>query len=189
MRRSKIGFKEDDFIIAYNGKINPEKGIMELVKAINTLKKYPRIKLLAMGSTFYGANTYNDHPYGVKLLKEAEHIKDSIYFTGFIPYHKMPDYLHLADIAVMPSVWDEPFCLSVAEAQAMRLPIITTRRGDIPEVVTEENAILLETDEHFVENLANAINIQRNASRCLQHLLSVQSSLTKKHMLRISSQL
>ena len=39
----------------------------------------------------------------------------------------------------------------------MGLPIITTRRGGIPEEVTKENAILLETDGHFVENLASSI--------------------------------
>ena len=39
----------------------------------------------------------------------------------------------------------------------MGLPIITTRRGGIPEEVSETNAILLETDERFVENLASAI--------------------------------
>ena len=39
----------------------------------------------------------------------------------------------------------------------MGLPIITTRRGGIPEEVSEENAILLTTDEHFVDNLAVAI--------------------------------
>lgn len=157
MNRSKIGFKEADFIIAYYGKINPEKGIMELIKAMNNLNNFPHIKLLAMGSTFYGANTYNDHPYGIKLLKEAEPIKDRIHFTGFIPYHKIPDYLQLADVAIIPSVWDDPFPTTVLEAQAMGLPIITTRRGGIPEEVTEENAILLETDDKFVDNLAAAI--------------------------------
>ena len=157
IHRNCHGFKEDDFIIAYNGKMNPEKGIMELIKALKILKYYPDIKLLAMGSTFYGANTYNDHPYGYKLLDEAESLKDKILFTRFIPYNIMPDYLHLSDIAVIPSIWDEPFSLSVAEAQAMGLPIITTQRGGIPEVVTEENAILLETDDKFVDNLAAAI--------------------------------
>lgn len=155
--RNQLGFKDEDFILAYNGKMNPEKGIMELIKAMNILKGYPNIKLLAMGSTFYGANTYNDHPYGYKLLKEAEPIIDRIRFTGFISYNQMPDYLLLTDTAIIPSVWDEPFSLSVAESQAIGLPIITTKRGGIPEVVTEEDAIMLETDEHFVDNLAAAI--------------------------------
>ena len=69
----------------------------------------------------------------------------------------MPDYLRMADVAVIPSVWDDPFPTTVLEAQAMGLPIITTRRGGIPEEVTEENAIMLDTDEHFVESLTAAI--------------------------------
>ena len=39
----------------------------------------------------------------------------------------------------------------------MGLPIITTHRGGIPEEVTKDNAILLNTDENFVDNLAAAI--------------------------------
>ena len=69
----------------------------------------------------------------------------------------MPDYLSIADVSVIPSIWDDPFPTTVLEAQAMGLPIITTRRGGIPEEVTEDNAILLNTDENFVDNLAAAI--------------------------------
>ena len=69
----------------------------------------------------------------------------------------MPDYLRIADVAVIPSIWNDPFPTTVLEAQAMGLPIITTRRGGIPEEVTEGNAILLDTDKHFVNNLAAAI--------------------------------
>ena len=69
----------------------------------------------------------------------------------------MPNYLSIANIAVIPSIWDDPFPTTVLEAQAMGLPIITTRRGGIPEEVSQENAILLETDEHFIENLADTI--------------------------------
>ncbi|MBQ9230498.1 MAG: SGNH/GDSL hydrolase family protein [Prevotella sp.] len=34
---------------------------------------------------------------------------------------------------------------------------LSTRRGDIPEEVTEKNAILIDTDEHFIDKQANAI--------------------------------
>ena len=91
------------------------------------------------------------------MVNLAGGMKDRIIFTGFIPYSDMPNYLQLADVAVIPSVWDDPFPTTVLEAQAMGLPIITTRRGGIPEEVTEENAILLETDNSFVDNLAAAI--------------------------------
>jgi glycosyltransferase involved in cell wall biosynthesis len=43
------------------------------------------------------------------------------------------------------------------EAQAMGLPTIATNRGGIPEEVTDESAIIVSTEQNFVEGLANAI--------------------------------
>jgi glycosyltransferase involved in cell wall biosynthesis len=111
---------------------------------------------MVIGSTFF-ANATNDDAFTTELKAKAESLKGRITFTGFIPYSKMPDYLRIADVAVIPSIWNDPFPTTVLEAQAMGLPIITTRRGGIPEEVTEDNAILLNTDEKFVDNLAAAI--------------------------------
>ena len=154
--RPTLGFHKDDFVLVFSGRINRDKGIMELIEAINILKEQPRIKLMIIGSTFFAKAT-NDDAFTIELKLKAEPLKDRIIFTGFIPYSNMPDYLRMADVAAIPSIWDDPFPTTVLEAQAMGLPIITTRRGGIPEEVTEKNAILLETDEHFIDNLAAAI--------------------------------
>ena len=154
--RKDIGLTENDFVLLFSGRINKEKGISELLDAILSIKKNSNIKLLVIGSSFYGGSITEDH-FTNSLKEKTECISNRVFFTGFIPYNKMPDYLSIADVAVIPSIWDDPFPTTVLEAQAMGLPIITTRRGGIPEEVTEENAILLETDEHFVENLSNAI--------------------------------
>lgn len=156
---------KNDFIIVFSGRINREKGIMELVSAMNLIgKKYP-IKLMVLGSSFYG-NATQETSFIRKLKEMASPIKERIIFTGFIPYPEIPRYLRISNIAIIPSVWDDPFPTTVLEAQAMGLPIITTRRGGIPEEVTEENAIMLETDEHFIDNLANAIlNLYQNPEK------------------------
>lgn len=147
---------KNDFIIVFSGRINREKGIMELVSAMNLIGKKCPIKLMVLGSSFYG-NATQETSFIRKLKEMASPIKERIIFTGFIPYPEIPRYLRISNIAIIPSVWDDPFPTTVLEAQAMGLPIITTRRGGIPEEVTEGNAIMIETDEHFVENLANAI--------------------------------
>ena len=154
--KAPIQLNADDFLLVYSGRINREKGIMELIEAMNQLKEHQNIKLLVIGSSFYG-NADNKNDFAKSLKEKAEPLKDNIIFTGFIPYSDMPNYLSIADVAVIPSVWDDPFPTTVLEAQAMGLPIITTRRGGIPEEVTEDNAILLDTDEHFVDHLAKAI--------------------------------
>lgn len=154
--REQLGASENDFILVFSGRVSPEKGVKELIEAIKRLQDLPDIKLLIIGSTFYG-EARNGQEYLDEVKQAAESIKNRIRFTGFIPYKNMPNYLKISDIAVIPSLWDDPCPNTVLEAQAMGLPIITTRRGGIPEEVTEKNAILLTTDEHFVDNLANAI--------------------------------
>jgi len=111
---------------------------------------------LVIGSSFYG-NDDNENSFAKALREKTAHLSDRIIFTGFIPYALMPKYLQMADIAVIPSIWNDPFPTTVLEAQAMGLPIISTQRGGIPEEVTEESAILLDTNENFVDNLATAI--------------------------------
>lgn len=154
--RKDVGFADDDFVMVYSGRINKDKGVSELIEAMLRLKEHPNIKLMIIGGTFFG-NTNNEDEFILQLKEKAKVIQDRIVFTGFIPYEKMPNYLQIADIAVIPSIWNDPFPTTELEAQAMGLPIITTRRGGIPEEVSEANAILLETDEKFVDHLASSI--------------------------------
>jgi glycosyltransferase involved in cell wall biosynthesis len=142
--------------MVFSGRITKEKGVSELIDAMIRLKKHANIKLLIIGSPFYG-DTANEDDFVRELKRKAETLKGRIIFTGFIPYSEIPQYLKLSDIAVIPSLWDDPCPNTVLEAQAMGLPIITTRRGGIPEEVTEENAILLNTDKDFTDRLTEAI--------------------------------
>ncbi len=154
--RQQLGLSDNDFVMVFSGRITREKGVAELIDAIIRLSQYHNIKLLVIGSSFYG-DSANEDDFIKSLKQKAAIITERIIFTGFIPYAQMPQYLKISDIAVIPSLWDDPCPNTVLEAQAMGLPIITTRRGGIPEEVTEDNAIILKTDEHFVNNLADAI--------------------------------
>ena len=74
----------------------------------------------------------------------------------------------MADVAVVPSVWEEPFGLTCIEALAAGLPLITTNRGGIPEITSAECCITLSTDDSFVKNLADAIlSLSTDKERCL----------------------
>lgn len=156
INRQTVGFTSQDFVLIYSGRINQEKGVAELIDAMLLLKNHPQVKLLIIGGSFFG-NTNDEDAFIRSLKAKAKEIEDKIVFTGFVPYQQIPAYLQMADVAVIPSIWNDPFPTTELEAQAMGLPIITTRRGGIPEEVSEQNAILLDTDQHLVENLAKAI--------------------------------
>jgi glycosyltransferase involved in cell wall biosynthesis len=156
VNRKQLGLEGDDFVMVFSGRINKEKGVAELIDAMLSLQDQPRVKLLVIGSTFFG-NADNEDDFVRSLKTKALPIQQRIIFTGYVPYNQMPDYLQLSDVAVIPSIWNDPFPTTVLEAQAMGLPIIATNRGGIPEEVTPQNAILLDTGEHFVDHLAAAI--------------------------------
>ena len=156
IHRSDLGLQPHDFVLVFSGRMNEEKGIAELVQAMKLLHETPDIKLLVMGSSFFGDSSA-DSPFIRQLKAEASQLRDRIVFTGFIPYSQVPNYLQLADVAVIPSMWDDPFPTSVLEAMCMGMPIITTCRGGIPEEVTPENAIILPTDKDIVERMRTAI--------------------------------
>lgn len=152
--RKDIGLSDDDFVIVYSGRVNKDKGVSELIDAMLQLKDKSIIKLMIIGGTFFG-NTSDEDDFVHTLKDKAKHLENRIVFTGFVPYKKMPDYLHLADIAVLPSMWDEPFGLTIAEALAAGKPLITTRSGGIPEIC-EGVATIVERND-IVNNLTSAI--------------------------------
>lgn len=154
LSREELGLQKDDFIIVYSGRINPEKGIKELTQAVAQLTKYPKIKLLVIGSSFFG-NAILDDPFTKELKDSTNLIKERLFFTGYVPYRDIPAYLKLADIAVVPSMWEEAFGLTVLEAMAAGLPLITTKSGGIPEIC-QGIAYIVERDT-IVSNLIQAI--------------------------------
>jgi len=154
--RKELGLRNEDFVMVFSGRMAKEKGVKELIESMKRLSHLSDIKLLIIGSPFYG-NTSNENDFVKELKTMAESIKDRILFTGFIPYNQLPGYLKISDIAIIPSLWDDPCPNTVLEAQAMGLPIITTSRGGIPEEVTNEGAIMLTTDNTFIDNLTASI--------------------------------
>ena len=114
----------------------------------------PNIHLLIIGASAYGKDKCPT-PFIRQLIEETEPIKENIVFTGFVNYQQIPSFLKMADIAVVPSMWEEPFGLTVVEAMAAGLPLITTRSGGIPEIC-EGVATIVNRDD-IVNNLSSAI--------------------------------
>jgi glycosyltransferase involved in cell wall biosynthesis len=154
VNRTHVHFSDSDFVIVYSGRTNKDKGVAELISAMLLLKDYTNIKLIIIGGSFFD-NAHEDDEFILSLKVKAKKMRDRIAFTGFIPYKEVPNYLQLADIAVLPSMWEEPFGLTIVEALAAGLPLITTRSGGIPEIC--EGIATIVDKENVVNNLATAI--------------------------------
>ena len=152
--RKKLGINEDDFVILYSGRIIPHKGVKELVKAFNNIPNNGNIKLLILGSAVYGQTIKDAYYSEIEELITTN--KSNIIFTGYIPYSDLPQVYELANIGCVPSMWEEPATLTTPEMMAMKLPVVITNVGGIPELVTKDCAIIVNKDNEVVENLSKA---------------------------------
>lgn len=154
--RKDFGFNPTDFVILYTGRIVPQKGVKELVQAIQLLSNHPDIKLLVVGGNNYADST-NSNPYLDELHEMGRQMMEKVCFTGFVPYEKLPSYHILANVAVIPSRINEALGMVCIEAAAMSLPIIATNDGGIPETLIGQNHILIDKEGDLPQLIADAI--------------------------------
>lgn len=153
-QRSAVGLSDKDFVIVYIGRLTKEKGILQLIQAIKQINDIPNLRLMIIGASAYRKDM-RPTPFIKQLELESTPIRDWVIFTGFIDYEQIPSYLKTANVSVIPSIWDEPFGLTVVEAMAAGLPLITTRSGGIPEIC--EGVATIVDRSNVIDDLAKAI--------------------------------
>lgn len=165
--REKHGIKEDDKVVIFVGRLSKEKGVDKVLDAVIALDR-PDIKLVIVGSLIYNVNIQDE--YQQMLHKKAEILGDRVVFTGYISQDELPAYYSMADVAVLPSMWDEPAGLTMIEAMACGLPVITTNSGGIPEYVGSRGMII-EKDENVEKGICKLIESELNEKKDFQKLL------------------
>ena len=150
--RAKYGIKPDDIVFLYTGRLVKEKGIGELIKVFNKIDN-DKYKLLIVGSIGYGKNSKDKFTYELKNLSVNNH---NIIFTGFVPYTEIQKVYEIADYGIVPSIWEEPFALTVIEHLASGHPVIITNSGGMPELVNENVAKIIDKN-HFELEMYNCI--------------------------------
>lgn len=128
-------------IIVYVGRLSKEKGIDVLLQACKKLYREDYIVLI-VGSFIQGVKAKDS--YEDELLELANDLNGKVYFTGYVKQEELPTIYAGSDVAVLPSMWDEPAGLTMVEAICCGANLITTKSGGIPEYITNDDAILLE---------------------------------------------
>ena len=116
--RADFGYDKGDVLLAYMGRVAPEKNIEFLLQAFaGVARAVPNVHLLILGG---GQKEYEEK---LKSMPGELQIADRVRFTGMIPYDQLPAYLAMSDIFVTASVTEvHPY--SVIEAMATGLPIM-----------------------------------------------------------------
>lgn len=143
--KQKLGINDGDFVVGFAGRLVRDKGIIELVRAYQEIRKeHQNVRLMLVGMLEIRDALPEDV---VKTIRENE----SIISTGYVGYDTIEQYYALMDVFVLPS-YREGFPTSVLEASAMEIPVITTRATGCCDSIKEgETGFFVGHDEKDLE--------------------------------------
>lgn len=148
----------DDYFIVV-GRIVPNKGIGHAIRVARTAG----VKLVVVGAVSpylpWSAPYFEAE---VKPFIDGERVH-------WIEGLSNEDTLRLVAGArgfLFPLQWDEPFGLAVAEAQACGTPVLTYRKGSMPEVVAHgETGFVVDDEAQLIDAVKRVGEIERAACR------------------------
>lgn len=124
--RKKWYLEDDERIILFAGRIDKIKGVSYLLRAFSIiLNNYPKCRLFIAGNGIY------DH-----FFSEISNICSKISFTGLLSRKDLYELYRLADVGVVPSLF-EPFGYVPVEMMMHGLPVVATATSGLNEVVDE----------------------------------------------------
>jgi len=170
------------------GRISPEKGIHVLLQAFElVIRQFPDATLTIVGPEWISPRGditdlslkreviaslepfYNGRYLAQLREKLSPAAAQSITFAGLVAHQDVPSFYEAADIYVCPSLY-ESFGVSVVEAMAASVPVVATRVGVVPELITDRRSGLL-VDTNNAQAIADAIGeLFRNAA--LRHSIA-----------------
>jgi glycosyltransferase involved in cell wall biosynthesis len=137
--RAALGLRDDAVVFGYVGRLQATKGIEQLLDAFGAVRTahLGAVELVVAGepSRFMGAD---GAAYERALRASAP---AGVHWLG--RRRDVPELVRAVDVLVVPSQWEEPFGLVVAEAMASGVPVVATRRGGLPEQFPEALAELV----------------------------------------------
>ncbi len=149
--REELGIDFDEQVVGTTGIWRPNKGFTYYIAACEIMNKWlPTVKYLLGGKAYR-----SDYAYGTALWMRGKVLRPSkiLEYTGYTP--DVGRFMSALDVFVLPSDC-EPFGLVLIEAMARGIPVIGTKAGGVPEIITHEETGLLVPPKQ-PEALAKAI--------------------------------
>lgn len=169
----KYGINKKKRIVVFAGRIQPFKGVKELINAFKLIKRDDAQLVIAGGSFF--KNSPED--VYVKEMKKLSAGNDNIIFTGFIEHDDLLKIYNISYMAVIPSIWEEPFALTCLEPMACGVPVIISNSGGMVEVIDKQSGYIVNRDDNFISTLSEKISF-------LLENPNIRDSMAKSALLR-----
>lgn len=156
-----IGISDDSHMILYVGRIEPLKGIDNLIQAISKIQKKGVLKCCPHNLVIIGGEPdakpeeMNAEMARLQDLVEELEIENFVVFLGKQDQQILPYYYSAAEVVVMPSHY-ESFGMVALEAMACGTPVIASQVGGLAFLVRDgETGFVVPGND--VESLSNRL--------------------------------
>ncbi|HEY9633634.1 MAG TPA: glycosyltransferase family 4 protein [Coleofasciculaceae cyanobacterium] len=134
LTRKEWNISEDIRVISYVGRLDKEKGLETLIKAFALLlKNNANARLLIAGKSVLQGEEYKK---SLERLSTDLGLEKYVNFLGHVV--NTTSIYQVSDVTVLPSLGSEPFGRSITESMACGTPVVASRTGGIPEILTGE---------------------------------------------------
>jgi alpha-maltose-1-phosphate synthase len=151
----------DEKVVIFAGRLNPHKGITALLdSASQVIAKCPNVRYLLVGEADSREFTQKIE----RLLDRYHGLRERTTLLGKVPRNQLAALYQIADLALVPSVY-EPFGYASIEAMAAGVPVIATNAGGLGEIVQHKQTGLLvtvheRTNEPHVVDVGELVSAQ-----------------------------
>jgi glycosyltransferase involved in cell wall biosynthesis len=115
------------------------KGCDVSLKALNIIRdSIPNVLMILAGTKNiidWGNTQQKDIAYFVNLIKHFK-LEDNVLIDAY-SIEQMPGLYSAADVVIYPSTAQEPFGLTMLEGMATSKPVVVTRAGGMPEIISD----------------------------------------------------
>lgn len=175
--KEKYNIPDNKKIVMFVGRLQKEKGILELVKAFNNANK-GNWHLVIVGASFF-KNSKKDQ-FTEKIEKLINDSQNNISLTGYVDYEDIHLIYSTANIGVVPSLCNEAFGMTLLEFMASGIPTIITNDGALPEIATNETSIIIDRNNNILEDLENALTKLLNENNNIKQIKEKSIERAKK---------
>jgi D-inositol-3-phosphate glycosyltransferase len=135
--RTKIGYREDERLLLFVGRLERLKGVEVAIRALAVLRDrgHEDGRLLILGEDSRDGD--ESEKERLKAVATAAGVRDRVDFIGSVAHHELPYFYSAADVCVMPS-YSESFGLVALEAQACGCPVVASNVSGLRSVVRDE---------------------------------------------------
>lgn len=142
--KKKLGLSIDKFTLLFISVIRKRKGLDVLFNALKKNRFLQNIETVIIGDG-------PDKPY-FEAMAQSKELKSNVSWMGEIKNKNLPDWYVAADAFILPSR-SEGTPTVILEAMASGTPVIATKVGGIPEVITHKtNGLLFDSEDEIQLN-------------------------------------